>query len=242
MLNGPFVESNRAIISLEEDCPLALCFALEIIYSRFGEEPFEAKKMTTALAYDEELDVAKESASCDDEEWQEMEASMAEEALNALVDKYELVVVRSYQEEVERRGEMIHLRSKVKTLEKAVLYEANEKKSAMGMMSTMSLQLGYSGSMIWQMKSQVDFMFYCTNCYFLCPSHSYNFVSTSLSIVQEMQNMRQTQGICASFNHSTTRMYEENMRLRNEISRLKQVVVRAREMNCLAIDELMGQE
>ena len=54
--------------------------------------------------------------------------------------------------------------------------------------------------------------------------------------------MRQTQGICASFNHSTTRMYEENMRLRNEISRLKQVFVRAREMNCLAIDELMGQE
>ena len=49
MLNGPFVESNRAIISLEEDCPLALCFALEIIYSRFGEEPFELDRIFRAL-------------------------------------------------------------------------------------------------------------------------------------------------------------------------------------------------
>ena len=53
--------------------------------------------------------------------------------------------------------------------------------------------------------------------------------------------MRQTQGICESFNHSTTRMYEENMRLRDEIFRLRREVLRARNMNCLAADELMGQ-
>ena len=244
MLAGPFAESNRAIIALEEDNPNALCYALEIIYARFGEEHFVAKKMTTEWAIIvEELDldqnvakdVVKESPY-DDEEWQEVEASMIDE-LEALVDKYDLVVVRNYQEEVERRVEVTHLRTKVKTLEKEVKNEANEKASAMGMMSTMRLQLGYSGNVIWRMQSMVIIPFGLDR-FSMRSSHIFSFF---FSVFQEMQNMRQTQGICESFNHSTTRMYEENMRLRQEISRLKHEVVRTRKMNGLSIDELMGQ-
>ena len=156
MLHGPFAESNRAIIALEEDCPNALCYALEIIYSRFGEENIVEKKIATEYAYEELDQKFASKVPAYDGEWQELEEASMTDELEALVDKYELVVVRNYQEEVERKGEVIHLRTKVKTLEKAALHEAKEKASALGMMSTMSLQLGNAENVIWRMTSQVS--------------------------------------------------------------------------------------